>query len=289
MVEGNPFANVTNRVVSDVTNPNDSTNTSSCYSVEPSSSVIIRCNGGDATDGGSSTTARTSSRPKHAVHFAARQRFGQHDRLERSLDHRTALQKAYPCAYIRLPANAITGSNAAGWYYVAMATTSTGTVYNNTYSSGVPQCLSSPTSFSGTTGQAFTTTTGSNVAAFNVSIPGYTFGQNDGAQVRLQETHPNNTNNKAISASIGSFSFYSQTNTTTTNWSGVPGFQAQGATNVQAAIGKTTTTWGSTATAETWGAVDLSQAQTLTVYMNLTTNTDYMVLELARIERVRGS
>ena len=281
---------MTNRVVSDVTNPNDGTSTIKLYSAQPSPSVIIRCNASDPTYGGSINDC-TDVIATDSVAMILPPGNGSTSSIgsNGALTLGTALQKAYPCAYIRLPANAITGSNAAGWYYVAMATTSTGTVYNNTYSSGVPQCLSSPTSFSGTTGQAFTTTTGSNVAAFNVSIPGYTFGQNDGAQVRLQETHPNNTNNKAISASIGSFSFYSQTNTTTTNWSGVPGFQAQGATNVQAAIGKTTTTWGSTATAETWGAVDLSQAQTLTVYMNLTTNTDYIVLELARIERVRGS
>ena len=46
LIEGNQFANLTNRVVSDAANPNDSTNTVKLFSAFASPNLIVRCNQG---------------------------------------------------------------------------------------------------------------------------------------------------------------------------------------------------------------------------------------------------
>ena len=53
LIEGNQFANLTNRVVNDLTNPNDTTNTVKLFSAFASPNLIVRCNQGLASYGGS--------------------------------------------------------------------------------------------------------------------------------------------------------------------------------------------------------------------------------------------
>jgi hypothetical protein len=50
----------------------------------------------------------------------------------------TALNLAYPAAYLYFPASAIVTGSPAGWYFTIMSSTTVGTVYQNSYSSGVP-------------------------------------------------------------------------------------------------------------------------------------------------------
>ena len=56
----------------------------------------------------------------------------------------TALDNIYPSIYMWFPAGAWTGST-AGMYYVAMTSTTVGTVYSNQYTGGVATIPSSPT------------------------------------------------------------------------------------------------------------------------------------------------
>lgn len=64
--------------------------------------------------------------------------------------------------WLYFPANALTGANAAGWYWTVMSTTTAGTVYNTTYTPGTNSGAgswaipASPTGFSGTTGGSYT-------------------------------------------------------------------------------------------------------------------------------------
>lgn len=55
------------------------------------------------------------------------------------------------------PANAITGANAASFFWTVMSSTTAGAVYNTTYTPGSSYAIpGSPTAFSGTTGGAYT-------------------------------------------------------------------------------------------------------------------------------------
>jgi hypothetical protein len=73
-----------------------------------------------------------------------------------ALTGHTALPLIYPHCYLYLPADAIVAGSAAGWYYAVMSSTTAGTIYNNTYTSGVPTVPASPTAFATTGPGAYT-------------------------------------------------------------------------------------------------------------------------------------
>src|SRR5579859_1785192 len=68
----------------------------------------------------------------------------------------TALPSTYANAYVYLPANAISAGSAAGWYFCQFSSTTVGTVFNNTYSSGTPQIPAALVSFATTGPGAYT-------------------------------------------------------------------------------------------------------------------------------------
>lgn len=78
------------------------------------------------------------------------------------------------------PANSITGANAAGWYWTSMASTTAGTIYNNTWTpgSGSPVIPATPTAFSGTTGGAYTNATAAYIVLEQVALGANPFGKN---------------------------------------------------------------------------------------------------------------
>jgi hypothetical protein len=68
----------------------------------------------------------------------------------------TALPKTYSSgAWVYLPANAIQAGSGAGWYWFVASSTTAGTVYNSTYTSGTPG-LGTTTAFVSTGPGAFT-------------------------------------------------------------------------------------------------------------------------------------
>jgi hypothetical protein len=98
----------------------------------------------------------------------------------------TALPIAYPAAYCWFPANILAASIAAGWYYCTFSSTTTGTAFLNTYTSGVPAIPASPTAvtagqgaFTGVIGELFaqTFTIPANALGINGQILGWFQGQ----------------------------------------------------------------------------------------------------------------
>ena len=85
-----------------------------------------------------------------------------------------------PGIWMYFPANCITGSNVAGFYWTIMSSTTLGTVYNNVYTPGTTDPRDypvSPTAFSGTTGSAITAANADRTM-FSSVIPGGTLGPN---------------------------------------------------------------------------------------------------------------
>lgn len=107
----------------------------------------------------------------------------------------TALPLAYANAYCFFPANALATAIAAGWYYCTFSTTTAGTAFLNTYTSGIPMIPASPTAvidgkgaFTGDTGEEFGPT---------IAVPANAMGPNGCMDVVVQYTaSPNNANNK---------------------------------------------------------------------------------------------
>jgi hypothetical protein len=89
----------------------------------------------------------------------------------------TAMGAAYPACYMYFPAGAIAAGSAAGLYYVEMASTSTGTIYNNTYASGVPAIPKVKVPFATVGPGAYVQTT-NEVTLRQMTIPGGSLGPN---------------------------------------------------------------------------------------------------------------
>ncbi len=200
----------------------------------------------------------------------------------------TALQTAYPNAYVYLPAGAIASGSAAGWYYAVFSSTTAATVYNNTYSSGTPTIPASPTAFSTTGPGTFTQTTGSLIASYTLTIAGNTIGPNGAVRVLKTATYNSSSNVKTVEEKFGGTEFGIIVPTTTAVAGMLSGFANRGVTNVQAALmaeGMTTTAG---AAAPFYGAVDTTQNQNLVEYLELANATDYLVLENVVVELIPG-
>jgi len=108
----------------------------------------------------------------------------------------TAVAATYPAAYVYLPANAISAGSAAGWYYAVFSSTTAATVYNNTYTSGVPTVPGSPTAFATTGPGAYTQTTGVYIPGPQMLLTGNAMGLNGNLRWDLQQTNNNSGNGK---------------------------------------------------------------------------------------------
>lgn len=80
-------------------------------------------------------------------------------------------------AWIYMPASGISAGSAAGWYWFVASSATAGTVYNNTYTSGLPTPPRTLTSFV-TTGPGLVTQNTAAVTSLSVTLPGGTLGPN---------------------------------------------------------------------------------------------------------------
>ncbi len=127
----------------------------------------------------------------------------------------TAMATTYESAYVYLPAGAIVTNSAAGWYYFVGSSTTAGTVYNNTYTSGVPRVPSSPTAFATTGPGAFTQST-SEVTGPQFSVPAGFLGNNGTMKLWVNPVNNNSGNNKTTKLVFGSTTVKSSVTTTGT-------------------------------------------------------------------------
>lgn len=95
-----------------------------------------------------------------------------------------ALDRVYPRCYMYFPANAIFAGSLAGWYWTVMSSTTVGTVYNNTHTSGYP-AIPTVAGFTTTGPGAYTQTAGVDLAALAVTLPANCLGRWGGMQSRL--------------------------------------------------------------------------------------------------------
>lgn len=113
---------------------------------------------------------------------------------------------AWPVAYIYMPANSITATNPAGWYYAVFSSTTAVTLYNNTYNvttGGQPTIPSSPTAFVATAGTN-TTQDSMPLQGPTYTLPGGTLGKNGYVQASLQVQTSNSAQTKKVSIGYGS-------------------------------------------------------------------------------------
>lgn len=121
----------------------------------------------------------------------------------------TALSRTYSGGiYLYFPANAIYAGSAAGIYYTVMSSTTAGTIYNNTYTGGIPTAPASPTAFVTTGPGAYTQTT-SAVTLVSYTLPGGFAGERGIARLFAQTLCNNSAGTKSMTILMGSSTIHS--------------------------------------------------------------------------------
>jgi hypothetical protein len=126
----------------------------------------------------------------------------------------TALNTTFASAYLRFPAGAICASSAAGLYYTVMSSTTVGTVYTNTYTSGRPSIPASPTAYTcGTAPGAYAQSTTA-ITLATVSVPANIMGVYGGIGVNENWGYANSSSTKTLNTTFGGSNILNFTPTT---------------------------------------------------------------------------
>lgn len=179
----------------------------------------------------------------------------------------TALPRTYAKAYFYLPASAISAASSAGWYYTECTTTTACTVYNNTYTTGVPAAPASKTAFATTGPGAYTGDT--TEQGVTTSLPANAMGSNGQLRVWTNWSYTNSANNKTLRVRFSGSSGTALANlvvTTTASVSHYVLIANSGSTAAQVASTNTATPFNAftsnvqTATIDTTAATSLFQS-----------------------------
>lgn len=193
----------------------------------------------------------------------------------------TALAVTYSeGCYIHLPASAISAGSTAGWYWCVMSSTTVGTVYNSTYTTGTP-VAGTATAFATTGPGAFTGET-TEIAAIRFSVPANSMGAMGRLECRALYEYTSNANNHTCHARLGGTSgtqYLSNTQTNTVRAHCYVEICNKNNTSVQS--GGATVLAASVANggAVTRSTLDTTSAQEFVLAMTTGTATDNMVLE----------
>lgn len=198
----------------------------------------------------------------------------------------TALVAAYARAFMYFPAGAVFAGSAAGLYYVEMSSTTAGTVYNNTYSSGTPAVPAVKTPVVGAGPGAYTQVLTAQVM-HSITLPGGSLGPNGQIYVRKMGVMAG-TNSKAVETKLAGSAFASYTATNQTSLRLVDEMQNQGveSANVGNSFNQVGLT-GSGTLVRT--AINTALDQTLTTSITLGIATDYVFMEGLLIETIYGA
>jgi hypothetical protein len=190
----------------------------------------------------------------------------------------TALPRTFSGgAYCYFPANAIAAGVAAGWYWTVFSSTTAGTIYNSTYTSGTP-AVGVTTAFATTGPGAYTGETGE-VAVRTLTVPAGALGANGGGEVVGNYSANNTANNKSTRVKLGASYFLSLSRSSETGGAFFSSFHNTGVATAQIGGGYLCGTGGAAAGAPGAAAQDTTGATTLTVASLKVTATDNHIIE----------
>jgi hypothetical protein len=196
----------------------------------------------------------------------------------------TALPSAYASCYLHFPASAIVAGSAAGLYYTIMSSTTVGTVYNNTYTSGIPTIPTSPTAFATTGPGAFTAST-ARTTLISVTLPGGLMGLNGSLDAESLWTATNNANAKTpFFVFGGGADIFPQAPTSVVSSHDQRLITNRGSASAQVAVSAGASGgWGISTAAPVYMAVNTAADVTLKWDATKATATDWMGVEAFRI------
>lgn len=197
----------------------------------------------------------------------------------------TALPITYTNCYLYMLAGDIAAGvpASAGWYFCQMSSTTVGTVFNNTYTSGIATVPGSPTAFSTTGPGARTGDTGAETA-YQITIPILAANSQIIASTGFHTT--NNANNKTFTMKLGATTFHTGVITSISRTGAIMSIQNLAATNKQQSMFPVVGVAINASGEITNGAIDTSATTTLAFTMQRATATDNFVFYPPHVEAV---
>jgi len=197
----------------------------------------------------------------------------------------TAFQTTYSNGiYLYFPANAISSGSAAGLYWTVMSSTTAGTIYNNTYTGGIPAVVGSPTAFVTTGPGAYTQTITANITLASVSLVAGTMGINSRIRSTAAFSCTNNANSKSGSTLLASTAVGGTIPYASSAGGGtIREIQNRGSLTSNFTIISNALSSNNSGT-PTYTSVNTGNTQTLSIVAQISTATDYMVLENGLLE-----
>lgn len=192
----------------------------------------------------------------------------------------TAAPTTYASCYMFFPANAVATVSAAGMYFVQMASTTTGTVFQNIYTTGIPTIPATSALIPCTTASSYTQTTGSALTILSLTVPGNSLGPNGALVVHKSLwTYNNSAGTKGLVLKYSTANIQNVTGSTTTIFlNPVRGISNRGVTNSQVSFASPAVS-GASVAAAVYSAIDSTVDQTLAATVNQSLATDNTWLE----------
>jgi hypothetical protein len=195
----------------------------------------------------------------------------------------TALPTTYANAYIYLPANAIQAGSSVGWYFCQMSSATVGTVFNNTYTTGVPSIPASPTAFVSTGPGAYTGVTTA-VSGPQISIPAGSLGILGELRTAALCGTINNANTKTLTLTVGGSTVKSLAITTSVSCEVLSTVYCRGSQSAQVSHASGQFGPGTAGGSPVYNSINFANAQTWILGGQLAVATDFLVLEAFAIE-----
>lgn len=191
----------------------------------------------------------------------------------------TAFASTYSNCYLYFPANAIVAGSAAGLYFTQMTSTTAGTVFNNTYTSGTPLIPASPTPFVTTGPGAYVQST-SALTVFTYTVQAGVMSLNGELIIEPAIQYPNSATSKTITISLAGTSLYSRARTTSRSDAPLISLRNRGVANRQIAPYDPSSTYSvAAASAGVQYTINTAVSCDVTIGLQLALATDYAVLD----------
>lgn len=202
----------------------------------------------------------------------------------------TALPLTYSGgAYVYYPANSIAAGVGAGWYWTVFSSTTAGTIYNSTYTSGTP-ANGTLTAFATTGPGAFTGDT-TERAGPTITLPANAMGPSGQIRVLTTWQVTNNANNKPSRVRFGGAAgtAYLSQNFASVQTAAHETYIANRGASLQIGPPNLTAAFGTATTGLATSTVDTTASTTIVLSVGKATATDNQVLEQYAIQVAYGA
>lgn len=201
----------------------------------------------------------------------------------------TATNTTYANCFMWFPTGAISAGSVANWYFVQMASTTAGTIFNNTYTSGTPAVPASPTAFVTTGPGAYVQTTATDIPAYQITIPAGLIQLTDRFRLTGFYSMTNSAGNKLFKVKLGAVTLRNPTVTTQAGYSDLLVIAPIIKTAVAVQPAMTASPFGQASNANGAIAVtDISTSQVLSVTLQIAAAADNLSLDQILAERIVG-